>query len=182
MMERRRREGSSPAARGSAHIPGSSGAAAPDIPPTAAKGDALDRRSGSLAAGRTAASDGATTILADKENSPMRIAIPLADGKLTLHFGHCSAFALIDADPAEKKILRREDVEAPPHQPGLFPPWLAERGVNVILAGGMGPRAQDLFRQHGIQVVAGVPEELPEKLVLDYLQGTLRTGENACDH
>jgi predicted Fe-Mo cluster-binding NifX family protein len=112
----------------------------------------------------------------------MKIAIPLADGRLTQHFGHCERFALLDVDPAEKKIVRREDLDAPPHQPGLFPPWLAERGVTVILAGGMGMRAQDLFRQHGIQVVIGAPAETPEKLISDYLAGTLQTGDNICDH
>jgi predicted Fe-Mo cluster-binding NifX family protein len=117
-----------------------------------------------------------------KEVHSMKIAIPLANGKLTPHFGHCSAFALIDADPAQKQILRREDVESPPHQPGLFPTWLAGLGVNVILAGGMGQRAQDLFRQHGIQVVVGAPEETPEKLAADYLAGILQAGDNICDH
>jgi len=117
-----------------------------------------------------------------KEKRTMRIAIPLADGKLTMHFGHCASFALIDADCAEKKILAREDVDAPPHQPGLLPPWLAERGVNTIIAGGMGQRAQDLFQQHNIQVIVGAPVDTPEKLVLDYLGGSLQPGENVCDH
>ena len=112
----------------------------------------------------------------------MRIAIPLADGKLTTHFGHCASFALIDADCAEKKILKREDIDAPPHEPGLLPPWLAERGVKTIIAGGMGQRAQDLFKQHGIQVIVGAPAETPEKLVSEYLAGTLQSGENVCDH
>jgi len=112
----------------------------------------------------------------------MKIAIPLANGKLTMHFGHCQSFAIVDADPAEKKILKREDIEAPPHQPGLLPPWLAERGVNVIIAGGMGQRAQGLFAQQGIEVVVGAPAETPERLVTDYLAGTLQAGENICDH
>ncbi|NLF18973.1 MAG: ATPase, partial [Lentisphaerae bacterium] len=30
----------------------------------------------------------------------MRLAIPIADGRLSLHFGHCESFALIDVDPA----------------------------------------------------------------------------------
>jgi predicted Fe-Mo cluster-binding NifX family protein len=131
---------------------------------------------------QTRLSESATSTLADKENSPMRIAIPLAEGKLTQHFGHCASFALIDADPAEKKILRREDVDAPPHEPGLLPPWLAERGVNMVIAGGMGQRAQHLFQQHGIQVVVGAPVETPEKLAADYLAGTLQENENICDH
>lgn len=112
----------------------------------------------------------------------MRFAIPLADGKLATHFGHCASFALIDVNPGEKIILKREDIDAPPHQPGLLPPWLAERGVNHIIAGGMGQRAHDLFAAQGIQVTVGAPVETPEKLVTDFLCGALAVGGNACDH
>jgi predicted Fe-Mo cluster-binding NifX family protein len=112
----------------------------------------------------------------------MRIAIPLADGKLSMHFGHCEHFALVDVNPAEKKILKREDIEAPPHEPGLLPPWLAERGVTMIIAGGMGQRAQKLFAEQGIQVVVGASADTPERLVGDFLAGTLQSGENVCDH
>jgi predicted Fe-Mo cluster-binding NifX family protein len=112
----------------------------------------------------------------------MRIAIPLANEKLAMHFGHCERFALVDVDPAEKKILKREDIEAPPHQPGLLPKWLAERGANMIIAGGMGQRAQDLFVEQGIQVIIGAPADTPEHLTYDYLAGMLRSGENVCDH
>lgn len=112
----------------------------------------------------------------------MKIAIPLASGKLSMHFGHCERFALVDVDLTKKKILKREDIEAPPHEPGLLPKWLAERGANVIIAGGMGQRAQNLFVEQGIQVIVGAPAETPEKLVGDYLNGTLQAGENVCDH
>lgn len=112
----------------------------------------------------------------------MRFAIPLAEGRLAVHFGHCASFALVDADPATQTIVKREDVAAPPHQPGLLPPWLAERGVTAIIAGGMGQRAQQLFAEQGIEVAVGAPVEMPEKLVADYLAGTLGVGQNACDH
>ena len=112
----------------------------------------------------------------------MKIVIPLADGKLSMHFGHCERFALIDVDPTEKKILKREDLEAPPHEPGLLPKWLAERGANLIIAGGMGQRAQDLFCASGIKVIVGAPGETPETLVNSYLAGTLHSGDNVCDH
>lgn len=112
----------------------------------------------------------------------MRIAIPLASGKLSLHFGHCETFALVDVNPEEKTILGREDVDAPPHQPGLLPPWLAQHGASVIIAGGMGQRAQGLLAQNGIEVVLGAPSQTPESLVSDYLAGTLQAGENICDH
>jgi predicted Fe-Mo cluster-binding NifX family protein len=112
----------------------------------------------------------------------MRIAIPLAEEKLAQHFGHCEQFALVDVDTEKKEILKREDISAPPHEPGLLPQWLAGRGVNMIIAGGMGQRAYDLFAARGIQVLVGAPEEAPEKLVLDHLTGGLTTGGNRCDH
>jgi len=112
----------------------------------------------------------------------MRIAIPIAGGKLAMHFGHCEAFALIDADTEKKEILRQETVAPPDHQPGLLPRWLAEHGANLIIAGGMGTRAQQLFAQQNITVVVGAPADEPETLVRDYLAGSLQGGENVCDH
>jgi predicted Fe-Mo cluster-binding NifX family protein len=85
-------------------------------------------------------------------------------------------------DATQKKILKREDIDAPPHEPGLLPPWLAERGANVIIAGGMGQRAQELFAAQGIQVIVGASAETPETLISDYLAGTLQVGNNVCDH
>lgn len=117
-----------------------------------------------------------------EENGHMKIAIPLADGKLALHFGHCERFALIEVDPNEKKILKREDIAAPPHEPGLLPKWLAERGASAIISGGMGQRARGLFAERGIHVVVGAPADTPESLVGNYLGGTLQAGENVCDH
>jgi ATP-binding protein involved in chromosome partitioning len=121
-----------------------------------------------------------TTI--NKEDTHMRIAIPLAEGKLSTHFGHAERFALMDVDPAAKVVVKREDVDAPEHEPGLLPRWLAERGARVIIASGMGRRAQDLFAEQGIKVVVGAPAETPERLVVDYLAGKLEAGENVCDH
>lgn len=112
----------------------------------------------------------------------MRIAIPISEGKLSAHFGHCERFALVDVDPATKKILKCEELDAPAHQPGLLPPWLAERGAQIIIAGGMGSRAQELFATQGIQVLTGAPPEAPKRIVADYLAGKLATGENVCDH
>lgn len=112
----------------------------------------------------------------------MRIAIPLADGRLCMHFGHCENFALIDCDPAAKTIVQTDTVAAPAHEPGLLPRWLAERGATVVIAGGMGSRAQNLFAENGIQVVTGAPAETPQQLVAAFLGGTLVTGANVCDH
>ncbi len=112
----------------------------------------------------------------------MRYAIPVSSGGLSAHFGHCEHFALIDVDEGRKEILSKELVPSPGHQPGLLPQWLAEQGVSVVIAGGMGSRAQDIFQQNHIKVIIGVLESDPMKAVQNYLNGILATGDNICDH
>jgi len=112
----------------------------------------------------------------------MLIAIPVADGKLAMHFGHCEEFAILDVDSEKKTVSRKELIKAPAHQPGLLPRWLAERGVDIVIAGGMGRRAQDLFAAQDIRLAMGAPAEEPETLALAYVNGTLQTGPNICDH
>ena len=112
----------------------------------------------------------------------MRIAIPVSEGKLSQHFGHCDTFAIIDTNGDASQIVKREDLTPPPHEPGVLPAWLHGEGVNVIIAGGMGQRAQQLFAQNQIEVVVGAPAESPENLVSAYLNNTLQAGENICDH
>ncbi|MDY0356548.1 MAG: iron-sulfur cluster carrier protein MrpORP [Sedimentisphaerales bacterium] len=117
-----------------------------------------------------------------KETSNMKIAIPLADGKLTAHFGHCGQFAIVDVDPKSKTIQSQVVLDPPPHEPGVLPAWLAEKGVSLVIAGGMGQRAQMLFTDKNIEVIVGAPVDTPEALVSDYLAGALQTGDNICDH
>ena len=112
----------------------------------------------------------------------MKIAIPTAGGKLAMHFGHCEQFAIVDVDEAAKKIIATELLTPPPHEPGVLPQWLREQDANMIIAGGMGSRAQQLFAQNDIAVVIGAPCETPETIVESYLDGSLETGGNLCDH
>lgn len=110
----------------------------------------------------------------------MKFAIPLAEGKLTAHFGHCQEFALVDVE--DNEIKNKETLVPPPHEPGVLPKWLHDLGTNVIIAGGMGGRALDLFAQNDIKVVVGAPLLTPEELVRQYLDNTLEAGANVCDH
>ena len=112
----------------------------------------------------------------------MRIAIPVADGALAMHFGHCREFALFDVDDTSRTISGSQYLVPPEHAPGVLPKWLAEKGASVIIAGGMGGRAQGLFAQSGIEVVVGAPSGPPEAIVRAYLDGSLETGGNLCDH
>ena len=112
----------------------------------------------------------------------MLYAIPVSDGRLSAHFGHCEHFALIEVDDNDQSVGEMNLVDAPPHSPGLLPAWLAEREVNAVIAGGMGGRALQLFQGHGISVVLGAPEVDPTAIVRGYLEGTLVLQENLCDH
>ena len=117
-----------------------------------------------------------------KEDHCMKIAIPVADGRLSAHFGHCDQFAIFESDQQGKEVVSKSMHDAPPHEPGLLPRWLHELGADVIIAGGMGQRAQQLFAQNEITVVIGAPTDTPEQLATAYLAGKLQTGENICDH
>lgn len=112
----------------------------------------------------------------------MKIAVPVANGRLCLHFGHCAQFVIHEVDPAAKRTLRREYLTPPPHEPGVLPRWLHEQGVNAVIAGGMGQRAQQLFTQNGIEVIVGAPDGDPDEIVAAYLAGSLKAGDNVCDH
>ncbi len=114
------------------------------------------------------------------KNDVLRIAVPTADGTLCQHFGHCERFVLVDVTGSE--IQNRTEVTPPPHEPGLLPRWLADQGVRLVIAGGMGQRAITLFQERGIEVVTGAPAEDPYTLVRHYLKGTLVCGANVCDH
>lgn len=110
----------------------------------------------------------------------MKIAIPLANEKMSPHFGHCEEFALIEV--GQNKIVKTEFSTPPSHEPGALPQWLNQNDVEVIICGGMGRRAQGFFQDYGIKVILGAESEAPEKLVEQYLSGKLVTGDNICDH
>ena len=107
-------------------------------------------------------------------------AIPLENGRLCQHFGHCQQFALIDVENGT--VTNETLITPPPHEPGLLPAWLAEKGVTEVIAGGMGQRAVNLFNAQNIRVHVGAQPKNPKELVSDWLQQSLVTGTNACDH
>lgn len=111
-----------------------------------------------------------------------RIAVPVTGGLMSSHFGHCEQFVLFDVEPDGKTIHGRQVLTPPPHEPGTFPKWLHEQGATVIIAGGMGSRAQSLFDQNGIRVVVGALTGEPDVLVSDFIEGRLTIGANVCDH
>ena len=115
-------------------------------------------------------------------NHTIRIAIPVANGRLHGHFGGCREFALVEADAESRTVLATQTVPAPPHQPGLFPRWLHEQGVTAVIVGGIGRRALDIFARQGITVRAGLPEASVAALVAAFLGGQLTDAPDGCEH
>ncbi|MGB5445252.1 MAG: NifB/NifX family molybdenum-iron cluster-binding protein [Psychromonas sp.] len=112
----------------------------------------------------------------------MRFAIPVIDGKLTMHFGHSQFFMVIETDD-DGLIIKEEQLTPPAHQPGVLPDWLAkEQNIDVVLVAGIGGGAIDIFNKLGVQVITGCDEKSAQELVADYYAKNLESGGNACNH
>lgn len=116
------------------------------------------------------------------DNGESVIAIPVANGELCMHFGHCDVFTFVTVDNASKTVKASEDRTPPPHEPGVLPNWLADQGASMVIAGGMGARAQSLFTDRGLTVLVGATPAPAEDVVKAYLAGDLTLGQNICDH
>jgi predicted Fe-Mo cluster-binding NifX family protein len=110
-----------------------------------------------------------------------RIAVPLASGRFTTHFGAAEQFALFDVDGTTRSIAGHQVIAPPAHERGVFPVWLRDQGVTTVLAGSMGPRAMQAFDRFGIEVALGIEYGSPEGLVQDYLLGLLQTSGGPCE-
>lgn len=112
----------------------------------------------------------------------VRVALPVAAGRLSADFGHCERFALLDVDPKTMQVLQRRDVVGLSHQPELLPTWLAEEGAQVLICGAMDEGLQALFVTQGIRVVLEAAPPIPEQLISDYVAGNLQGDKNAESH
>lgn len=112
----------------------------------------------------------------------MKIALPLTGAdEFSVHYGAAAKFAVFDVD-RENRAVRRELIVVPQgSEPCQWPRLLRVAGVELLLAGGMGPTARQNMADHAVQVLAGVTPDTPERIVAAWLAGRLVTGANACD-
>jgi predicted Fe-Mo cluster-binding NifX family protein len=102
-------------------------------------------------------------------------------GQVSGHFGRCPFFVLVTAQG--EKVVTSSIVTNPhfaAHVPGVVPEFVHDLKANVIIAGGMGPRAIDMFHGFGIDVATGLTGEI-EKVLQAYLSGEHR-GVMPCAH
>ena len=108
------------------------------------------------------------------------IAIPVTGKVLSGHFGHCEEFYFAEVE--NKNITSERMVTPPEHEPGLYPKWVKEQGGTLVIAGGMGQKARNLFAENGVETIVGAEIKAPKLIVEDYLKGVLKTSENTCNH
>lgn len=95
------------------------------------------------------------------------------------HFGHAPFFTLVNI--SEGKIVNSEKLPSPGHAPGALPAWMKEQKVDIVICGGMGPKAKALFTQYGINTLTVEPTEI-NKVIQDYIEGKIVEGPSACNH
>jgi predicted Fe-Mo cluster-binding NifX family protein len=109
----------------------------------------------------------------------MKLAISTDQGYVSAHFGRCQSYTIVEID--EGQLLSREEIPNPGHQPGFLPEYLSEKGINSIIAGGMGPRAQGLFAQKNIETIIGIQGTIDD-IIEKFLKQELEAGEDLCGH
>ncbi|MBN1621513.1 MAG: NifB/NifX family molybdenum-iron cluster-binding protein [Endomicrobiales bacterium] len=108
----------------------------------------------------------------------MKVAISTDGAFVSEHFGRCPSFTLLEING--KNIVNKEVIDNPGHHPGFLPEFLHKRGVEHIIAGGMGQRALVLFEQNGIKPILGISGKIDE-VIKQLLEGTLKGGESLCN-
>ncbi len=109
-----------------------------------------------------------------------RIAVATQGGQVSAHFGHCDGFTFYDTHG--NQIISESFMPSPPHQPGLLPQLLHEKGAQIVIAGGMGGGAIELFIENEITVITGAKGSV-QNIIQEYLSGSLsQTSEICRDH
>ena len=109
----------------------------------------------------------------------MKIAVAYEDGTVFQHFGHTEQFKVYEI--ADGKAVSSGLLSADGTGHEALAGFLKERGIDVLICGGIGSGAEAALRQQGIELFAGASGDADEA-VAAYLRGELvNTGVN-CDH
>jgi predicted Fe-Mo cluster-binding NifX family protein len=107
----------------------------------------------------------------------MKIAVACEGKNITQHFGHCENFTFFETEG--NKIIGSESLSNPGHRPGVLPKFVSDNGAKVIIAGGMGGGAVELFNEADIEVIVGAQGDAGAS-VTAYLAGELVSTGSVC--
>jgi len=117
----------------------------------------------------------------------MRIAIAVEDSKgldsiTANHFGRCPYYIFVDLDGQQiKKIETLPNPYYGNHQPGAVPGFIHEHNADIIVAGGMGRRAIDLFKEYKVQAYTVAPSNVRQVLE-QFTDGNLEDAQPCKEH
>lgn len=100
----------------------------------------------------------------------MKIAVTYENGQIFQHFGHTEQFKLYDV--SDGKITNEEIVFTMGSGHGALAGFLAEKGVDTLICGGIGGGAKTALAQAGIKLYGGASGSADEA-VKSLLGGTL---------
>ena len=103
------------------------------------------------------------------------------DGQVSAHFGRCPYYVLVETNGdtmVGSRVITNPYFDV--HRPGVMPRFIRDLSANVIIAGGMGPRAIEMFHGFGIDVATGATGAVGTVLGA-YLRGEHR-GVVPCAH
>lgn len=110
----------------------------------------------------------------------MKIAVASEGNRITEHFGHCENFNIFEVE--DNRIIRKESIPNPGHKPGFLPNYLKDLGIDVIVSGGMGGGAIEIFNERGVEVITGAVGDA-EEAARQYINGNLASTDSICnDH
>ncbi len=97
------------------------------------------------------------------------------ESPLGAHFGHCDLYTIVEVKEGRIDTVRTLP-NVPHQQGGCMAPvnHLAQNGVHVLIAGGMGMRPLMGFNQAGIYVLYGGGHQTVGEAVDAFLKGTLQ--------
>lgn len=121
--------------------------------------------------------DNVVRVLRDDGGSKMKIAVASDGAVVAQHFGHCESFTIWEIE--DNQVVSTTTLLNPGHKPGFLPVYLDEQGVNVIIAGGMGAGAVDIFNARKINVITGAQGSIKE-VIQNYLNGDLISSGSVC--
>ncbi|MDD4803026.1 MAG: P-loop NTPase [Syntrophomonas sp.] len=121
--------------------------------------------------------DSLVDILLKNGGKNMKIAVACEKDMVAEHFGHCEHFNIYEAEKG--RLIKSESVANPGHKPGFLPVFLDGLGVNVIISGGMGGGAVDLFNEKDIEVIVGARGNA-NIAAENYLKGQLKSTGSVC--
>lgn len=114
-----------------------------------------------------------------ERNKKMKIAVTYENGQVFQHFGKTESFKIYEVE--DGKVITSEVVGSEGAGHGALAHLLAQKGIDVLICGGIGSGAQFALADAGIQVCAGASGDT-DAAVEAFLKGELMDAGVTCHH